>query len=442
MPLSASDARIFSSHFGHPAIDAAFSDEAYVRRMLEVEAALASVLGRLEIIPRAAAQHIAQACAELEPDLDPLRAGVESSGVPVIALVGLLRTAVGEPDSRYVHWGATSQDILDTGRALQIREALEVISAELDLAIDGLAALTRRHRDLVMPGRTHSQQALPITFGYKVATWLAPLLRHRRRLRELRPRVEALQLGGAVGTLAAYRDRGPAAYEALAAELGLAAPETPWHVQRDGPAELAGWLSLVSGGLGKMGQDLILLAQTEVGEVREAQDPSRGGSSTMPQKHNPVLSEVLVAASRVNPSLLAAMHGALVQEHERGTHGLQVEWIVLPQMLGLTASSLAKAATISRELALDEARVRANLAASKGTLLAEAVRLALLDSLPADQAEALLKQASEVAVREDRPLIEVVHSLTDAELDWEALADQANYLGSAQWFIDRVLAGV
>ena len=199
-----------------------------------------------------------------------------------------------------------------------------------------------------MAGRTHSQQALPITFGFKVAGWLAPLLRHRERLAELRPRVLVVQFGGAVGTLAALGASGPQVQEALASELGLNLPPIPWHTQRDTMAELAGWLSMLNGSLAKMAQDVILLAQSEVSELSESGDSTRGGSSTMPQKNNPITSELIITAARTNASLLASMHQAQVQEHERGTHGWQMEWLVLPQMFTLTAAALNKTLLLSQ----------------------------------------------------------------------------------------------
>jgi 3-carboxy-cis,cis-muconate cycloisomerase len=442
MSISPSDSKIFGPQFNHAAIAGIFSDKQYVREMLSVEAALTRVLGKLDVIPAEAAERIVKASAGLEVDLDQLREGTEQSGFPVIELTHQLRAQVGNDAQRYVHWGATTQDIMDTARVLQIRDALDVVELDLQKVIANLAELVRRYRDLVMPGRTHTQHALPITFGYKVASWLEPLLRHRERLAEMKPRVLVLQFGGASGTLAAYGTAVRDLYPALGEELNLNLPSIPWHTQRDGFAEIAGWLSLVSGSLAKMAQDILLLAQSEIGEIRETQDISRGGSSAMPQKTNPIQSELILAAARGNAALLSAMHGALVQEQERGTHGWQLEWIALPQMFALSASALAKAADLSGGLDVDEDRMRANIQASHGTMMAEAIRMALADVLPPADAEELLKNATQTALAESRPLIEIVRESSDVDLEWESLSDESGYLGAAQWFIDRVLQRV
>ncbi len=439
MAISPSDSKILGPQFNHAAVAKIFSDEQFVREMLAVEASLARVLGKLDVIPAEAANRVAKASAELEVDLDLLQEGVNQSGFPVIELVRQLRALVGKDADRYVHWGATTQDIMDTARVLQIRAALEVIEIDLNTVITNLVALARRYQDQVMPGRTHSQHALPITFGYKVATWLAPLLRHRDRLAEIRPRALVLQFGGAAGTLASYGSRGKDIYPALGEDLGLNLPRLPWHTQRDGFAEIAGWLSMASGNLAKMAQDILLLAQTEIGELRETQDESRGGSSAMPQKRNPIQSELIVAAARGNAALLSAMHNALIQEQERGTHGWQLEWIALPQMIALTASALAKAADISSGLAVNEDRMRENIQASRGTMMAEAIMMALAEEMLPEEAEVILKNATQVALAEGRPLIAVVKESTDVELDWDSLSDESEYLGSSQWFIDRSL---
>ena len=422
------------------AVAEALGDEASVACMLRVETALARVLGRHALIPAAAAEAIARAVGEATIDRQRLREGTERAGFPVIELVRQLRDQAGESAREYVHWGATTQDVLDTGLVLQIRQALAPMEEDLAKLIASLAGLAERHRGQVMAGRTHTQQALPITFGYKVATWLAPLLRHRARLRELKPRLLVLQFGGAVGTLAAYGEHGPALYAAMARELGLGVPTAPWHSQRDGFVDFAGWLALVGGSLGKLAQDVLLLTQTEVGEVREGTDPARGGSSAMPQKSNPVASEQILAAARANAALLSTMHQALLAEHERGTHALQLERFSLPQMVSLTASALARTLFVSERLAVDPTRMRENLEASQGTILAEAIRNALAVAIGRDGADALVKDACRIALVEGRPLVSVLRERTEVPLDWEKLGDPARYLGSADWFVDRVLA--
>jgi 3-carboxy-cis,cis-muconate cycloisomerase len=440
MATPSMDSSLFAPLFSDGEVTEQFSDVQFVRAMLEVESALATVEGWLGVIPTEAATRIVDAAGRLEVNFERLRNGVEKSGVPVIELVRQLREQVGGEDANYVHWGATSQDIVDTARVLQIRAALTIFESRLGNLIQNLSQLADQHRYTLMAGRTHSQQALPITFGFKVAAWLAPFLRHRERLAELRPRVLVVQFGGAVGTLAALGASGPQVQEALAAELNLNLRPIPWHTQRDSLAELASWLSMVSGSLAKMAQDVILLAQTEVSELSESGDSTYGGSSTMPQKNNPITSELIVTAARINASLLASMHQAQVQEHERGTHGWQMEWLVLPQMFTLTAAALNKTLFLSQNLAVDEVRMAENVAASNGLMLAEAVSYALVRaSMSRSSANQLVKEACQVVVQEGRHLIEVMKEKTDAPVDWDAIREASAYLGSTNTFIDRVL---
>ena len=312
MAFSPADSRLFGPLFSDPELAALFSDEAYITRLLEVEVALAIAQEHLGVIPDGTAAQIQKAATVLAIDWNQLRQETQRDGFPIIGLLQQLRSGLGQAAS-YVHWGATTQDIMDTALVLQLREALGLLEAKLRQVVANLSGLAQAHRHTLMAGRTHSQQALPIPFGLKVAGWLAPLVRHLQRLRELRPRLLVVQLGGAAGTLASLGEIGLQVSEELAKELELRGSPIPWHTGRDALAELASWLSLISGSLAKMAQDIILLAQTEVGEVRESDDLARGGSSTMPQKSNPVLSELVIAAARTNAALLSAMHQALVQ---------------------------------------------------------------------------------------------------------------------------------
>ena len=431
---------MLGSVLGDGELAAIFSEARYVAEMVAVEAALATVEARLGVIPAESGKVIVERAASFRPDLGVIRSRLADDGVPVIELVRQLRQHVGGAAADDVHFGATTQDVMDTALVLQMRAALAAVEKTLGRAIDNLAAMARRYREAVMPGRTHSQQAVPIPFGLKAAGWLAPLLRHRARLTEIRPRVLAVQLGGAAGTLEPLGERGVEVAEALAAELSLSAPSLPWHTQRDTLAEVAGWLSLVSGSLAKMAQDVILLAQTEVGEVRETAEEGRGGSSTMPQKVNPITSEQIIAVARTNAALLSAMHQALIQEHERATSGWQMEWWTLPQMFELTASALRKAEFLSAHLDVDEARMRHNVDASNGLMLAETVTFALSKAMSRKAAKALVTAACRTARTENRHLVDVVREQTNAPLDWDVLKDEAAHFGSAQAFIDRVLA--
>jgi 3-carboxy-cis,cis-muconate cycloisomerase len=295
-----------------------------------------------------------------------------------------------------------------------------------------------------LAARTHGQQALPVSFGLKVAAWLAPLIRHAERLDEISPRLLVVQFGGAAGTLAALGDKGLAVMHGLADELGLGAPVMPWHAQRDNLIEFAGWLSLLTGSVGKMAQDIILLAQTEVGEVSESAEEGRGGSSTMPQKSNPIASELILAAARANASLLSALHQAQIQEHERATHGWQVEWLTLPQMIVLTGGALKHAHYLAKNLQVDQGKMRENITRADDVILAEAAVFALANTMPRAEADELVKKACGIAVSEGKPLIEIVRNLAasmiaDDTVDWQALAAPENYLGETQRIIDRVL---
>lgn len=438
------DSEIFGPLFNDPEIAVIFDDAAFLRAMLEVEGGLARVEANLGIIPASAGEQISAICRTAVFDPQQIGQGTWRDGVPVISLVKALREAVGAEAAPYVHWGATTQDIVDTANVLQIRSVIQIFELRLAALMGGLSELADRHRATVMAGRTHGQQALPVSFGLKVAGWLAPLLRHRNRLASQRVGLLQLQFGGAAGTLAALGENGLAVMQALAKELDLNSPIMPWHSQRDGFAEFAGWLSMLTAGLAKMAQDIILLAQNEVGEVMESDGGDRGGSSAMPQKRNPIVSELIIAAARTNASLLSAMHNAMIQEHERATHGWQMEWLTLAQMIQLTGGALKNALFLAQNLKINEARMRHNIDRANNLVLAEAAVQALTAAIPRTEAHALVKQACGVAVAENRSLIDVVRQkfgeiIPKNIIDWEALAKPENYLGQAEHFIDRVL---
>jgi 3-carboxy-cis,cis-muconate cycloisomerase len=441
---SALDSKIFGPLFGDAEISQLLSDEAYVRALVEVETALARAEARVGVIPHEAAEQISRSADPNRIDLASLSEGSLRSGFPIIALVQELRRLAGGPAAPYVHWGATTQDIMDTACVLQLRAAGKLYREKIVELARCLGRLSNRHRATVMAGRTHGQQALPISFGLKVASWLAPLLRHAARLEEISPRLLVVQFGGAAGSLAALGDKGIEVVQALGDELKLAAPAIPWHSQRDSLVEFAGWLSLVTGSLGKMAQDIILLAQTEVGEVSESAEEGRGRSSTMPQKSNPITSELILAAARLNASLLSALHHAQIQEHERATHGWQVEWLSLPEMLMLTGGALKHALYLAQNLQVDEAKMRENIHRANDVILAEAAVFALAQAMPRAEADELVKRACAVALSEGKPLVEVVKNLATGTIpagaiDWQALAAPENYLGETDKIIDRAL---
>lgn len=441
------DSQIFGPLFSDAEIGALLSDDAYVRALVAVETALARAEASVGVIPEAAAQQISSAADPKKIDIGALAKGTLRSGFPIIPLVQEIRRLVGPEAAPYVHWGATTQDIMDTARILQVHAAGSILDDRLGELARQLGELADRHRGVVLAARTHGQQALPLTFGLKIASWLAPMLRHRERLDEISARLLMVQLGGAAGTLAVLGNKGFAVMEALAEELHLGVPAMPWHAQRDSLVEFAGWLSLVTGTLGKMAQDIILLAQTEVGEVSESAEEGRGGSSTMPQKSNPITSELILAAARTNASLLSAMHHAQIQEHERGTHGWQVEWLTLPQMMILTGGALKHAVYLAKNLQIDEAKMRENVTRANDVILGEATVFALAKVMPREKAEELVRKACGIAAAENKPIVEVVKTLTNdsvkkGEVDWEALAEPKNYLGETETIVSQILERV
>ena len=419
-----------------PEVEGLLGDAALAGAMVEVERALAVVQGRLGIIDDTSAAAIARSLEHFEPDLADLARGTAKAGVPVPALVAQLRRAVGEPAASALHWGATSQDIVDTALVLRLRLTLDLLSGRLDRLIAVLAAMADRHRNTVTVARTRFQQALPTSFGLKAAGWLAPLLRHRDRLAELRPRLLVVQFGGAAGNLAALGARGIEVMDALAAELRLGSPPMPWHSQRDAVAELAGWLALVTGSLGKFGLDLLLLAQNEIGEVREAEG---GGSSTMPQKANPVRCEALVTLARRNAVQLAGVHEAMLHAQERDGSAWQSEWLGLPEMLTATGAALGHAEALARTVVIDAGRMLATLEGTHGLLLAEAASFALADAMPKAEAQTAVKLACEETLATGEDLVAVLARRTGAPVDWERLQQAARQPPAATLLIDRVL---
>jgi 3-carboxy-cis,cis-muconate cycloisomerase len=439
--------QIFGGVFADPAVVELLSDRAYVRRLLEVEAALARAQAELGIIPGEAADAIERAAATLEVDLAALAAGVRRDGVPVVALIEQLRSVLGPEVAPFVHRGATTQDIVDTAAVLAARSVLAHLDAGLGQLARELGRLAEEHRGSVMAARTHAQHALPTSFGLKVVGWALPLARHHERLRELLPRLAVLSLGGAAGTLLAFGARAPELEERLGRRLGLAVPELPWHTQRDAIAELGAWLALLTGSLGKLAQDVILLCQSEVAELSEAQHGRRGGSSSMPQKNNPMRSEQILAAARVVAAESSALMHALVQEHERGTHGWQVEWLCLSPMALLASGALAGALELVRELVVYPERMRENLLREHGLALAEPAVVALSRALDRAEASALVRTAAGRALAEQRFLVDVLREAVEAKypalrLDWAGLARLDDHMGQASTLIDRALARI
>ena len=447
MSVNPADSVVLGGLFGSDEMRAVFDERGFVQKMLDVEAALARVEARLGIIPESAAQSITAAAQVDRLSLGEIGEVTRIVGAPVVGLVKALGRAAGGDADRYVHWGATTQDIMDTALVLQMREGLALVERRLRALIAALADHARQHRATVMAGRSFLQHALPITFGYKCAVWLAPFLDHLTRLEELRARVLVVQFGGAVGTLASLGGKGRAVTTGLAQELGLAAPESPWHVNRERPAEVACFLGLVAGSLAKLATDMTLLTQTEVGEASEPYESGRGGSSTMPQKRNPIASAYIIAAARGVHALVPQMLAAMAQDHERATGAWQSEWLALPQIFTLLDGALAHAVALARGLAIDAGRMRRTLDAQQGVIMGEAVMMALAEKLGRAAAHHAVQHACARALDERLPLIDVLaqDAAVTAQFDHAALArltDPARYLGEALDVVDRVLARV
>lgn len=426
---------------------AVFSDENRLQRMLDFESALAASESAAALIPEEASRVIRAACRASIVDIPELLAEASRTGNLAIPLVKQLTQAVAAENptaARYVHWGATSQDVMDTGLVLQMREALILIEQQVEALVGTLAELADCHASTCMPGRTWLQHAVPITFGWKVAGWLDAMLRHGDRLADARQRVLTLQFGGAAGTLASLGQDGEAVANGLAERLGLTSPAISWHSSRDRLVEVATVLGLLVGTLGKVARDISLLMQSEVAELFEAAGEGRGGSSTMPQKRNPVQCATMLAASERVPGLVATMLLSMSQEHERGIGNWQAEWETLPQIFNLCSGSLDRAIDVIAGLEVDARRMSANLELTHGLIYAERVSMALARSMGREPAHALVEKACKQAIAGQRRLCDVLSDDAEcrkhmSEAEIHAQFDASSYLGVARESVSRVV---
>lgn len=438
------DSILFRDAFGTAAMREVFSDRRLISRYIEVEVALARAEARCGVIPADAAEVIARESKLERIDFDHMRHETDIVGYPILPLVHQLIEMCGEA-GRYVHWGATTQDIMDTANVLQVRDALDIVEADIRALRGILADLAKKHRDTPMAGRTHLQQALPVTFGYKVAIWLAMFDRHQQRLSQLRERVLCVEFAGAAGTLASLGDKGLEVQKALAEELGLAVPATTWHVARDGFAEAVNLLALVTGSLGKIALDIMIMASTEFAEVYEPFVKGRGASSTMPQKRNPISSELMLAAAKGVRQHAGLMVDAMIQDFERATGPWHAEWIAIPESFILTAGALHQAKFALGGLIVDTDQMRCNLGISRGLIVAEAVMMGLAPAIGRQQAHDVVYDACRTVNEKGGTLAEALAALPDvtAHFDRAAidrLTDPANYLGLSPQMVDRALA--
>lgn len=445
MGSAAAAQTLLRDQFGTVEMRAVFADDALIGHFLQAEVALAKVQARMGVVPTQAADAIAAAASGMTIDMDRLRRETENVGYPILPLVQQLAEAAGEAGG-YVHWGATTQDIMDTASVLQIRTALRMVTRDLREIRDILAMMARQYRDTVMPGRTHLQHALPITFGYKAAVWLSSIERHLERIDQALPRILLGQFSGAAGTLASVGACGLEMQKQFCEELQLYQPTIAWHVARDGIAESVTLLGLVTGTLGKIATDVMLMSATEFGEVSEPFVQGRGASSTMPQKRNPISSELMLAAAKAVRQHVASMLDGMIHDFERATGPWHLEWVALPESFILTASSLANAKSMLAGLVVHDGRMLKNLDMTRGLIVAEAVMMAAAPKMGRQLAHDRVYEACRQSLDGDDDFVGILCRMTDI---LEALGgaeavrhhcDPKNYVGLAAQMVDRILA--
>ncbi|MBV9461931.1 MAG: 3-carboxy-cis,cis-muconate cycloisomerase [Bradyrhizobium sp.] len=448
--MSTAISPLFAPLLSSAAMRAVCDDATTVQHMLDFEAALAHAEAATGVIPASVVGPIGAACNTESFNIPALAEAATRSGNLAIPLVKALTSNVAKLDAeaaRYVHWGATSQDVIDTAAMLSLRAGIDALLVDLDRAIAGFAALARNHRNTAVVARTWLQHALPMPFGLKLAEYAAALHRSKLRLKRLRAEGLALQFGGAAGTLAALGDKGLVVAEALARELNLPLPEAPWHTHRDRIAEAASVFAIISGSCGKIARDVSLMMQTDVGEAFEPAGAGRGGSSTMPHKRNPVAAASALGAATMAPNLAATIFAAQVQDHERSAGPWHAEWPTLPALMLVTSGALAAIVDLAEGLEVDAARMRANLDATHGLIMAEAVTFALAEKMGKSDAHHLIEAASKRALADQKHLRDVLTSdpKVTAHLDANqiaALFEPTAYQGVSQALIDRLLASL
>ncbi|ABE46441.1 class-II fumarase/aspartase family protein [Polaromonas sp. JS666] len=445
MPASIIDSRIFGDMFSDAKMRQVWSDENRTAKYLDIERALAKVQGELGLIPREAADEIVKNCNIDQIDWAQLKTKTEQIGYPIIAVVNQINANCRDKLGEYCHWGATTQDITDTAAVLQIREGLALVEEDLKDISAALANLARTHRNTPVIGRSNLQQATPITFGYKMASILAGIERHRERLQQLKPRVLVGEFGGASGTLSSLEKGAMETQAGLMRELGLGQPLISWHTVRDNFAEVGAFLGLVGGSLGKIAMDVKLMMQTEVAEVYEPFAPGRGSSSTMPQKRNPISCLYIHANISVVRQLAASLMDAMVADHERSTGPWEIEWVAMPEIFCLMSGALKQTKFILSGLEVDAVQMRRNIDMTHGLVMSEAVMMGLGPFIGREYAHDLVYDICREALKLKRPLIELLaeHPEINKHVTREQLAsfcDPMNNLGQAGVMVDRVLA--
>ncbi|CAA16998.1 fumarate lyase superfamily, unknown specificity, bacterial 3-carboxy-cis,cis-muconate cycloisomerase related [Schizosaccharomyces pombe] len=444
MPVSVSDSFVFRNIFGDAEIRKIWSDENRTQEYLNWEAALARAEASLGIIPKYAGEEIQRVCKVENIDFSKLEEETINIGYPVLGVVHQLANLCSGDSGKYCHWGATTQDVTDSATVRQMIDSFKIIKGYLEKAIELATVLVIKHRETTMAGRSNLQQAVPITFGFKMARFVATLRRHHQRLCELLPRVSVLEFGGACGTLASLENKGLMVQQKLAEELGLLQPEIAWHTERDRIAEAGCFLGMLTGTLAKFATDIKLLMQTEVAEVFEPFKANRGSSSTMPQKRNPISCVYITASTSFVRQGVAALLDAMVEDHERATGAWEIEWIVLPDVFVHTVGTLKQTVFLLEGLEVHPSRMNENLSITNGLIVSEAVMMALAPKLGRDEAHDLVYRLCHLSIQENKPLVElllaerqVTNYLSKEEVT--SLLNPENYLGSTFEMIERAL---
>jgi 3-carboxy-cis,cis-muconate cycloisomerase len=443
MPAHVTESVFFKDIYGTDSMRSVFGDESLIQYWLDVESALARVQAEMGIIPTEAAEEITRKARAGNLDFADMALEMEKTSHPIVPLIRALQRICDGDTGQYIHWGATTQDITDTGIILQLRDAIGLIQDDLEVMEGALLDLARTHRNTVMPGRTHGQHALPITFGYKVAVWAAEVRRHLERIEQARPRILVGQFAGAVGTLASVSADGMEIQRRLLSELNLDAPTICWNTARDAIAEAMSLLGLITATVGKIANEIVNLQRTEIGELEEPFVMGKVGSSTMPHKRNPMICEAIVGVSRLVRQNIPAALEAMAHAHERDWAMIHMEWAFVPETCLYTAGALTQLNRVINGLIVYPDRMASNLDMLKGLLLSEAVMLRLAESVGRQDAHDLVYLASMHAHEQHLPLKDVL--LRDSEVskhlspqELEDLLRPERYTGLAGEFVDRV----
>ncbi len=445
MPAHSIDSIFFKDLFGSEAMRAVFDDLNLLQKWLDYEAALARAESALGLVPPEAAQEITRQAVAAHMDVAAIKQGIDKTVHPLVSVIWQLSESCEGDAGRYVHWGATTQDVMDTAIVLQLKDAFPLLEGTLAALIESLAKLAQEHRDTPMAGRTHGQQALPITFGFKVAVWLAEMSRHRTRLAESKTRVLVGEFAGAVGTLAGVAEQGIAINARLMQELGLGVPDIAWHASRDNIAEFASTVAMIAATLGKIAHEIIDLQKTEFAEVEEPFEMGKVGSSTMPQKRNPMICEAILSLARLTRRHAATALDSMLHEHERDWSSFQMEWAYLPELCVMAHGAMTLSLRVIQGLHVYPEMMMRNLEASHGLLLAERVMLALGKFIGRQHAHDVIYEVAMHSFEQRAPFADLLkqNAAVTAHLSAEtidSLLDPVQYTGLAGEFVDRVLA--